>query len=171
MLLFTAAVLIGAPALMADNPLAPALAGKLECTSPDDQRKTCRSITQYTHLDGPNYSGSATILLSPQGPVVLLTKSPAVVRGNAVCGTIKRDDLTSGQLQVGDRYLRVAEAAPILERIATQLAPIIGKEICQTYESSAQGMIEHGTIDGVSQPKGDERVKWIGPTDGYVVAP
>ena len=172
-MLFAAVVLVGtlASSEVARNPLAPALAGKLECTKPDDQRKTCRSIAAYTHLDGPNYSANASILISPQGPVILLTKSPAVVKSDAVCGMLRRDDLTRGQLQVRDRRLSAAEAAPILERIATLMAPIIGKEICVTYGSSAQGIIEHGTIDGVPQPKGDQPVKWINPTDGYVVAP
>ncbi len=153
------------------NPLAPALAGQLECTRPDAQKKTCRSLTSYRR-SGAGYSNTAILLISPNGPVTIEITAPVTVKGDAVCGTMRTADIDGATIRVAGRVLDAAEAAPIRAAITGAMAPLVGKEICQTYQAApGGGLMEKGTIDGVYEPKGDEPVAWVAPGDGYSVAP
>ena len=153
------------------NPLAPAMAGQLECTRPDDQKKTCRTISSYRLVEGATYSSTATILISPDGPVTLEATVPATVKAEWVCGVMKAEDLSSGKLRVAGTLLDDAQAAPLLARMATALSSVMNKEICVTYTSTAEGLIEKVIIEGVYQADQDEMVEWVRPDAGYVVAP
>ena len=153
------------------NPLDPAIAGQLECTRPDDQKKTCRSIASYRLVEGSTYSNTATILISPDGPVTFEATSPVTVKAGAVCGVMKAEDVSSGKLRVAGTLLDDAQAAPALARMVTALSSIMNKEICVTYQSSTGGLIEKATIDGVYQANQDQAVEWVQPDAGYVVAP
>ena len=155
----------------ASNPLAPAVAGQLECTRPDDQKKTCRSIASYRLVEGATYSSTAAILISPDGPVIFEATSPVRVKAGEVCGVMKPEDVTSGKLRVAGTVLDDAQAAPALARMVTALSSIMNKEICVTYQSSAGGLVEKATIDGVYQANQDQAVEWVEPDAGYVVAP
>ena len=159
------------PSGLVSDPLAPAIAGQLECTRTDDQKKTSRSIAAYRHVEGSTYSNTATILISPDGPVIFEVTSPVTVKGEAVCGVMKAGDVLSGKLRVAGTLLADAQAAPALARMVTGLSGIMNKEICVTYQSSAGGLIEKATIDGVYQANQDQIVEWVSPDAGYVVAP
>ena len=134
------------------NPLAPALAGQLECHFPNDQAKTCR-------------------LLAPQGPVTLEVTSDATVKKDTVCGIILRSDLDKGQLKVADHALTPAEAAPIIEQIAQAMAPMFDKEACSTFVPSGDGLTIKSSIAGTPRPELDQPMKWVAPAAGYKVAP
>ena len=153
------------------NPLAPAIAGQLECTRPDDQKKTCRTISSYRLVEGATYSSTATILISPEGPVTFEATVPATVKAERVCGVMRAEDISSGKLRVAGTLLDDAQAAPLLARMVTALSSVMNKEICVTYTSTAEGLIEKATIDGVYQADQDEAVEWVRPDAGYVVAP
>jgi hypothetical protein len=173
MLFFTLLALtaVAGGAEAASNPLAPAMAGLLECSRPDDQKKTCRSIASYRLVEGSTYSSTATILISPQGPVTFEGTSPATVKEGNVCGVMKPEDITSGKLLVAGTPLDNAQAAPALQRMVTALGSIMNKEICVTYQRSGTGLVEKTTVDGVYQADHDEVVEWVRPDAGYVVAP
>lgn len=156
---------------MSTNPIAPALAGQLECHFPNDQAKTCRSLGRYKSLGGDRYASTSLILLSPQGPVTLEITSEATVKKDAVCGMILRADLEKGQLKVADHVLTAAEAAPIIEQIAQAMAPMFDKEVCSTFTPSDNGLTIKPTLAGTPRPDLDQPVKWVAPTDGYKVAP
>lgn len=153
------------------NPLAPAMAGQLECTRPDDQKKTCRSIASYRLVEGSTYSNTATILISPDGPVTFEGTSPVTVKAGAVCGTMKPEDVASGKLRVAGTLLDDAQASPALARMVTALSGIMNKEICVIYQPSPEGLLEKATIEGVYQANQDQVVEWVQPDAGYVVAP
>jgi hypothetical protein len=161
---------IAAPDAAVANPLAPALAGQLECTKPDAQKKTCRSLTSYRR-NGAGYSNTAVILISPNGPVTIEITAPVTVKGDAACGTMRSADIDGATIRIGGRVLDAAEAAPIRTAIIGAMTPMIGKEICVSYQSTPAGLIEQATIDGVREPKGDQPVKWVAPGEGYEVAP
>jgi len=158
-------------AAAAVNPLAPALAGKLECTYPDHQKKTCRSLASYTLISGSRYRNTSVILVSPNGPVTLESTQETVLKGDAVCGTIRADDITAGKLRVGEAVLDPEKSQPALERLVTAMAPVMNKEVCVTYERAGDGLVEKGSVDGVSQPSVSSPLEWVLPGDGYRVAP
>lgn len=155
----------------ADDPLAPAMAGMLECSRPDDQKKTCLAIASYRLVEGSTYSNTATILISPKGPVIFEGTSPATLDAGSVCGVMKPDDISSGKIWVAGKLLDHAHAAPILARMATTLSGMMNKEICVTYERSDDGLVEKTVIDGLYQADQDQVIEWVPPDAGYVVAP
>lgn len=153
------------------NPLAPALAGQLQCHYPNEQAKTCRTLVSYKSLGGDRYSSTDTILLSPQGPVTLDVTSELAVKDGAACGQIRREDLETGQVKVADRVLTPAEAQPIKDQIAQAMASFFDKQGCATYVASDKGLIEKVSLAGTPRPDLDQPVKWVAPGDGYKVAP
>ena len=155
----------------ASDPLAPAVAGLLECTRPDDQKKTCLSLGSYRLVEGSTYSNTATILISPKGPMTFETTSPVTLKVGSVCGVLKPEDISSARIRVAGKLLDHAQAAPILANMATALSGMMNKEICVTYERSAEGLVEKAVIDGVYQADQDQAVEWVEPDAGYVVAP
>lgn len=152
------------------DPLA-AADGKVECYQPDDEKRTCRSIASYQRTNDQTYANTAIVLVSSAGPVTLETVTPVAVKAGAVCGSIRADDIGAGKLRVAGRLLPEAEAAPVLSQIAESMAPLIDREICTSYEPSEAGLTAKATIAGVYQADADQRVKWVAPDEGYVVAP
>jgi hypothetical protein len=159
-----------APDATVADPLAPGLAGQLECTQPDAQKKTCRSLTSYQRV-GTGYSNSAIILISPNGPVTVEITAAVTVKGNAVCGVPRVADLDAAKIRNAGRLLDATEAAPVRAAILAGLAPVIDKEICQTYQATPAGLVQKSAVNGVYEPRADEPVAWVAPGDGYSVAP
>lgn len=158
------------PAMMTD-PLAPAADGKVQCHQPNDEKRTCRSMASYQRRDDGTYTNTAIVLLSSAGPVTLETTTVVILKAGAVCEAVRLNDLNAGKLRVAGRLLPDSEAVRILPRIAQSMASIIDKEICTSYEQSAEGLIAKATISGEYRPDADQRVKWVQPDDGYQVAP
>jgi len=153
------------------NPLAPALTGQLECRLPNEEARTCRSIGSYKPLGGDRYSNTTLMLLAPQGPVTLEVTSEVSVKKDAICGMILRADLEKGQLKAGNHVLTPAEAAPVIEQIIQAVTPMLDKEACSTLVPSGNGMTVKSTLAGAPRADLDQPMKWIGPADGYKVAP
>lgn len=151
--------------------LAPARAGLVQCYEPNELRKTCQSIAAYRQIQGARYVNQATVAVSPNGPVTLETVTEVVIRNDAVCGSIKSDEIAGGTLRMAGRPLDEDSARPLLERVRQSMAPLIGKEICTAYSPFKGALVTDVTIDGLAMPNGRQRVKWIKATDGYTVAP
>ena len=159
-----------APAI-ATNPIEPALSGKLECHFPDEQTKTCRSLSSYKPLGDNRYSSTTLGLLSPQEPVTLEITSEVQIKNGAVCGRLLDEDLAKAKLNVAGKTLDQTEAAPGKAQIAQAMAPLMNKEICARYEPSPSGgLVAKASVDGTAQPNFDQPVKWVAPGDGYKVA-
>src|SRR3569833_2310195 len=159
-----------APDVAVANPLAPALAGQLDCARPDEQKRTCRSLTSFQR-SGTGYSNTALILKSPDGPVTIEITAPGTVKGDAVCGVVRAADFDTAKIRKAGRMLDVTEAAPLRTALLGAMTPMMGKEICQTYQTTPDGLVERATIDGVPEPKGYEPIKWVAPVDVYSIAP
>ena len=151
------------------NPLAKAETGLLQCYRPNVQNKTCQSIASYRRTGPGAYDNKALIPVS--NDATLETHTPVVIKGDAVCGSIRAKDMIAGTLRVGGREVAPDAAKPILERIAQGVAPLADKEICTRYEPSGTDFTAKITIAGAYQADQDEAVKWIGPGDGYTVTP
>jgi hypothetical protein len=163
--------LIGVAQAPPTNPLVPALNGKLECTVPDEKRKTCRSLATYRANGDGTYLSTSIVLISPQGPVTIETTSPVMLKSGRVCGTLRNEDFAAAKLRVAGQLLPEAQATPALARVAQAMASVIGKEICAAYVPDGDGFIEKTSVDGVYQASLDQRLTWVGSSDGYSVAP
>lgn len=162
------AAIVGAPAGALADPIARSNGGELQCYRPNVAKKTCQSIASYKRTGPGTYINTALLPLG-EG-VTLETRSPVIIKGGAVCGSITRQEILAGILRAPSQVIAPEMAKPLLGRVADALSPIIGKEICTRYEPSGADFIAKGSIDGVYQPDKDTVVRWIAPTDGYTVA-
>lgn len=153
------------------DPLAPAHLGKVQCYSPDRARKTCRSIGSYSFQSDGSIANQAEALIAPQQFVVMKTSAPVAIRGEAECGTPRKEDIDAAEIDVNGQKLTEEKAAPVRVQIETAMAPFIGKEICSTYASQADGtLLVTETLAGAPMP-GHSVVLWVDPSEGYKVAP
>lgn len=153
------------------NPLTPAEQGMVQCWSPDLSKKTCRVIASYRKTGPGTYDNEAIVGLSPEGPLTVETHTPVTLSGDAVCGAVKTQDIRQGTLRRGQNLVGTAVAQHILNRVATLMAPLDGKETCTRYSSAGGKLTAKIWISGAYHPEDDTEVKWISPADGYIIVP
>ena len=158
-----------AAVVVSANPLARADNGMLQCYRPDVQTKTCQSIAAYERTGPGAYVNMATIPVSKDA--TLETHTPVIIKGGAVCGAIRSEDITAGVLRLRGRAVDTATAKAALERIAEGVRPLTGQEVCTRYEQSGLDFIARVTVAGSRRPDQDRLVKWIALSDGYTIAP
>jgi len=151
------------------NPLARAEARELQCYRPDVAKKTCQSIASY-ELTGPGiYDNKALVALSNEA--TLETHTPVVLKGDAVCGYIRAQDMLAGTVRNRGLVLAPDAARSVLEKVAQSVAAFANKEICTRYVPSGADLTAKVSIAGTYRPDQDAKVKWIGASDGYSVTP
>lgn len=153
------------------NPLEPAERGLIECTKPNEGRKTCRAMAVYKPLGGGRYRDTTVMLVANEGPALLEIEQAATVRDGTVCWRPTSATFTRGKLIVAGRRIDSRRAAPVLAAASKSVAGILNKELCSRYSSSFGDLTAKAFIDGVPRPELDSRIKWVGPDDGYTVAP
>lgn len=169
--LAAALCLIALPAAAAPaDPLGPARAGKVQCFQPNMIRKTCRSIGAYS-FEGGRINNRAQVLIPAQVPLVMVLNSPVVVRGQAVCGAIRSEDFAAATFTAADQPLGEEPTKKLRGLIAEAMASMIGKEVCTTLTQTGESFHAEATVDGAPKPELAQDVLWVGPADGYRVAP
>jgi hypothetical protein len=150
------------------DPIARSNGGELQCYRPNVEKKTCQSIASYRRTGPGTYVNNALLPLGDD--VTLETHSPVVIKGDAVCGSITRQEILTGTLRVHNQVIAPETAKPLLDRAADAISAFFDKEICTRYEPSGADFTAKASIDGTYQPGKDSIVKWIAPADGYTVA-
>lgn len=158
-------------AAAAPDPLAPSQEGLVECSDPDDVKKTCQVLSFYRSLGDGAYSSTDVGMLPIPGAVTLEFTSRVTVRDGKACGVLRAEDLAQIRLFKGERPMSKDEAAPIMALVNQVLAPITGRTICGTYEAAPNGFKTTTTVDGVRRPEMDTVGRWIKLSDGYVLTP
>ena len=170
-----ATLLIGAVGTVAApnlaNPLEPAEHGLMQCWRPDPIRKTCAVIASYRKTGPGAYDNEAIVGLSKQGPVTVETHTPVTLRGDAVCGKVRLQDIQTGILRQGDKVVAAQDAQPILDKVVQVMAPLAGQETCTRYERSGSDFTAKISLEGKYHQDRDTMVKWVSPSDGYTVTP
>ena len=157
----------------AGSPLAPAVAGMIECSQPDDRAKTCGSMTKYQVLpDGTWQETAETMFVLPPANQLVSIEAPAVgrLKGAELCGMVTAEDLAHAKVRENGVLLDDDKAQPILATLIQILSPGLGKEICETYRQDVLTISETATIDGVQQPS-TKIIEWVRPDAGYKVRP
>lgn len=153
------------------DPLESAEEGLLQCWRPDLSNKTCRVIAAYRKTGPGTYDNTAVVAISSRGPTTVETHTPVVVRGDAVCGPVRTQDIRTGVLRQGARVVASADAKPVLDQIAQVMASLDGQETCTRYEPSGPDFTAKISVAGRYRPELDSKFKWISPADGYIVTP
>jgi hypothetical protein len=94
-----------------------------------------------------------------------------VIKDGAICGVLRAQDIIAGHITVAGKLLPAGAAAPVLGQFAKAMTPMLNKEICTTYEDTADGLLAKVRVNGVYDPELDQYVKWIDPSEGYRVSP
>jgi hypothetical protein len=167
--------LLAAAALSPANayvgPLAPAGKGMAQCYVPDAVNKTCASMATY-HLNADgSFTNKAMVLISKSPPAILEMNTSVQIKNGAVCGQIREENITSARLTVNGTDVPADQSAPVLARIASGMASVVGHEICTAYVQSGGQLVAKATMDGVPKPDQDQAMSWVSPADGYRIAP
>ena len=151
--------------------LAPARQGQLQCFEPNVTAKTCQSLGGYTFAANGVIDNVAWVLIMPQPVVIMRVSSPVVVRNNAICGPLSAADIARATFTVEGAPASEADTRDIRAGLTEQLAPMLNQEGCLTLTADGNGFRAETTVGGTPQPQQTQRVIWIGPNDGYRVAP
>src|SRR4051794_20914073 len=84
----------------ADDPIAPAAHGKVQCYAPNMERKTCASIGAYTRRSDGTVDNRAIVLVAPTPLVVMDTTTPTTIKAGAICGPIRASDIDAATITV-----------------------------------------------------------------------
>lgn len=163
-----------APAASAPaSPLAPAAQGKVECYSPDMAKKTCRSMAAYRPTPEGGFANLAIVLLMEKPPVIMQMTSPVTIKNGQVCGPVRNADIDGAKFEAGGSAMTLEETANLRNQVRTQMADVIGKEVCTAYlpSKTAGAKTARAFYNGVAQPKLDQLVIWVTREDGFRVAP
>jgi hypothetical protein len=152
------------------SPIEQASAGKLQCYSPNREKKTCQSMAAYRTTAKGGIENPASVLLNPNPLIVMNTVSPVTVREGKVCGPLRKADIEKATFTVSGAQADEATTAKVRQFAATQLAPVLEREVCTTYTPKGDTLIANATMDGAPLP-GEQVVIWVSPSDDYRVAP
>jgi hypothetical protein len=168
-LVLTAAVL--AISAASADPLAEGLAGKLQCYRPDPVKKTCGALSAYSQRRDGAILNSADVMLSPNPVVVMHTLSTVEIKGDAVCGPLRKADIDTATILVNGKELPEEQAVGARAQIATAFQAMLGKEVCTTYVPDGDKLSAKVSVDGTPNPAFTQTVIWVSPADGYKVGP
>lgn len=152
------------------NPLAPAVAGRLQCYAPDRAKRTCQSLASYVPNSAGGFDNTVLVVISVDPLITHETVTPVTVKQGAVCGYIRPEDLRRGVMRREGKPLTAGQAKPLLDQIERALTPMLNREVCTQYVPSGDHLIARGTLDGVKDGLPDVDVIWVSPEEGYRVA-
>ena len=158
-------------ALAADDPLAEAHQGKLQCYLQDAARKTCRAIARYDFGADGKIQNPALVLVMAQPITIMAVTSEVQEKGEAVCGVAHGEDLDRARLAAAGRQLTPEETQAIKTQIKSAMAARLDKEICTTYIPRGDQLMAQVTVNGAPAPELSASVIWVRPEDGYIVGP
>jgi hypothetical protein len=160
------------PAAMGADPLAQARNGQLQCFEPDPARHTCKSLAGYVFAPDGAITNQAQVLVSLQGPIVMLTSTPVVVRDGKVCGPVRTEDIDQSRLMFAGRPLDGPQAVQVKAKLKARMGEMIGTEVCTRFTPDASGWVTQVTVNGeLAPPQASMRGIWVRPDDGWTVAP
>jgi hypothetical protein len=164
--------LLAAPAgAQTTDVLAPARQGQLQCFEPNATAKTCQSLGGYTFTANGVIDNVAWVLIMPEPVVIMRISSPVVVRNNAICGPLSAADIARATFTIEGAPASEADTRDLRTGLTEQLAPMLNQESCLTMTADGAVFRAETTVGGTPQPQQTQRVIWIGPDDGYRVAP
>jgi hypothetical protein len=152
--------------------MAPASQGKLQCLSPIESMKTCDSLSKITQVAPGQYRYEAQILLDADGPVIATERGTLSVQGAKVCEKVRLSNLDTMTFRVAGAPASAAETSRYRTEFKRKFAIIAGQMICNTIAPEDDGVHEVETFIAGRRVHGlDYSMKWVGPGDGWKVAP
>ena len=154
-----------------DDPFAAAKAGKLECFAPDTVKKTCLDMTRYTWegngqiLEEDEYAISANPLITAK------SKDYVAIANGEACQVVSAPKILGANYFRDGVRVSKSDEAQFRQRDFQQMRSLIGKKFCMRLSPYESAFIAEYSVDGIPRPSATNRVKWISPDEGYVLAP
>ena len=101
----------------ATDPLASARAGKLQCASPNVEKKTCMGLSSYKVNPDGSFESVTTIVVAPQPLITMEVKAPGTVKDGALCSPIRKADFEGAAFKMDGKPLDEAMATAIRTQI------------------------------------------------------
>jgi hypothetical protein len=149
------------------DPLAPARAGKLQCTLPDPVEKSCMALSRYVLEGEGRYLNITRSLMGENPEMTLEFKSPTVIEGNAACGIMARSEMDEAIVYVDGVEAPAEVRKPITDGMLAYAQRHLGKKACQRIRRVGDGLVQEVEIDGQPTPENTMRVSWVDPAEGY----
>lgn len=167
----SAAMILTVPSLCAaaDDPLAPARAGMVECFKPDAAHKTCAEIDVYTFDAQGGIRNRQEVMLVPKPLVVATADSAVTVHDGAVCGTLDKQDYDNAAITVDGNPAPGDVATNIRNLLSDSAKADLGKESCIALVPQGDGFATRMTIGGVEKPDQASTALWVKPEEGYTL--
>lgn len=161
----------GAGAAAETDVLVQIRAGKVLCANPDQATRTCTSIDAFAPVTDVTFIDTGEVLISAGQALTLEVASTVRVENGAVCGVMELADLRNGTVRVNGARLPPARNAQVLDKLAQQLKPLVGRRVCETLRMESGQLLKYGQVEGVDRNLPGKPVKWIGLEEAYKVAP
>lgn len=154
-----------------DDVLAPAREGKIGCYSPDSEKKTCAATLRF------EWDQNGNIIEVDEGPVsanpliIEQVKDFATIEGGAICQIGTEGTFRTMTYYKNGVQLTGQDAEAFLQARNAIYVSFVGKKVCMDISPYDSVFITQITIDGSPKPSLTNRMKWISPDEGYVLAP
>jgi hypothetical protein len=144
----------------------------VQCQMPDTLFKTCLSLSKVRQVGQGSYLFETEILVDPDQAVVASFRNSATVSDNSVCDVMRLTEIEHWTFTVGGSHASPAQAVKYRASMKRDYARFSGQTICTRIMPSEGGMeMVLATIGGKRFPAADYSMKWVGPKDGWRVAP
>jgi hypothetical protein len=157
------------PPQAAPDPLAPARAGKIQCISPNREKKTCLAIATYKPGPDGSFESTVQVLVNPSPAIVMETHAKGAVEGGATCNIIRAEDYAAASFTMNGTPMDEAIASSIRPQVAAAIAPMAGKKGCSRERPEGDMVISEVTLDGVAHAEMTQKLIWVSPSDGYTL--
>jgi len=124
-------------------------------------------LSRYTFGAGGSISNDAEMLVLSDPFVVMSMSSPVVVRGGALCGPLREEDLARATFAVNGAAASAEDAESLRRAITRQMAPTMNLEVCTTFTPVDGGFRADSSVAGTPHPEMSEPVLWVNPADGW----
>lgn len=169
--MFALLLALAGPAGQDVDPLAQARDGRMQCVAPDSARRTCRSLVRYTLRGDSEFDALVSGLVSTEPVAILEYRTSGTVQDGAICSVIRPIDLRDGRITKDGAPLAPAIEAQVRARVMNAAQPLAGHKRCYRQRFDGHEYQSDVTIDGLLRPEMSQRSIWVGPDDGYAVAP
>jgi hypothetical protein len=153
----------------APDPLAPARAGKVQCISPNREKKTCMAIASFVPGTDGNFESTVRVLVNPTPAIVMETHTKGTVEGGDTCNTIRAEDYAAATFTMNGAPMDDTMAATIRPQVAAAIAPMAGQKGCSHEHAEGDMITSDVTIGGTAHPEMTQKLIWVGANDGYTL--
>ena len=152
-------------------PLAQARTGQLQCYGPNVEKRTCQSLAGYATSASGAIENTATVLVSVTPAVTMQTVTQVAIKAEQVCGDVTEQDIATATFTLDGDPATPAQSARLRKMMVAAMSRFLDREVCTSYVPEGEAFIATATVDGAPDPRFNQRVIWVSPSDGYTIGP